>query len=159
MVVRVKMACRANLVLALRANSLARHGRLGRKVAKAIKHLNRMLFACDIGIGARIDPGCRFPHLGLEYVISGNSAIEADCCIFQNVTISAANKGGVPDSGIPHIGRNVPAGAGAIPPGDIEIGGDSLIGANAVVTKPVPPVHRCRSSCKGHLARAQWGFR
>lgn len=125
-------------MLAPCANSLARHGCLGRKAAKAIKRLNRMLFACDIGIGARIDPSCRFPHLGLGCVTSGNSGIEVDCCIFPNVTIGAANKGGVPNSGVPHIGGNVTIGAGAVLLGDIEVGDDSVIGANAVVTKTVP---------------------
>ncbi len=39
-------------------------GRL-RMLANVLRLLNRILFACDIGIGARIGPSCSFYHAGL----------------------------------------------------------------------------------------------
>ena len=48
-----------------------------------------------------------------------------------------ASGGGTHD-GAPRIGRRVMLGAGCIVLGDIEVGDDVTIGANAVVTKSVP---------------------
>lgn len=41
----------------------------------------------------------------------------------------------------PTVGNRVVVGAGAKILGDIVIGDDVLVGANSVVTKPVPPNH------------------
>lgn len=47
--------------------------------------------------------------------------------------------GGAPGKGVPVIGENVFLGAGCIVMGDVSIGDGSVIGANAVVTKTIPP--------------------
>lgn len=47
--------------------------------------------------------------------------------------------GGAPGKGTPVIGKNVFLGAGCVVIGDISIGDGSVIGANAVVTKSIPP--------------------
>lgn len=49
-----------NLKLALVANNLSRLGMPGRFFANILRQFNRVLFSCDISIGARIDPSCIF---------------------------------------------------------------------------------------------------
>lgn len=71
-----------NLKLALVANNLSRLGMPGRFFANILRQLNRVLFSCDISIGARIDPSC---------------------ILFQHVTLGAAWHGNVHD-GAPHVG-------------------------------------------------------
>jgi serine acetyltransferase len=88
------MSGKANLKLALAANSCARHGKPGRALASFLKQLNRVLFACDIGIGAQIDPSCTFYHLGLGCVIHEKAIVGRDCRFFQHATIGSAWLGG-----------------------------------------------------------------
>lgn len=126
-----------NLRLALRANALAGHGKIGRILAKVLRQLNRILFSCDISIGAQIDPSCSFYHAGLGCVIHAN-AVVGPGCIFSGMLLWASHgiRGG--HDGAPYIGENVMFGAGSVVQGDIEIGNDVTIGANAVVTKSIP---------------------
>lgn len=79
-----------NLGLALRANALAGHGKIGRILAKVLRQLNRILFSCDISIGAQIDPSCSFYHAGLGCVIHANAVVGPGCIFFQHVTLGAA---------------------------------------------------------------------
>lgn len=60
--------------------------------------------------------------------------IGEDCLIFQDVTLAT---GYIP--GTPKIGNNVDIYVGARVLGGIEVGDGSMIGANCVVTKSVPP--------------------
>lgn len=71
-------------------------------------------------------------HHAFATMISA-AKIGHDCHIYQQVTIG---NGG---AGIPIIGNNVTIYAGAKVFGKITIGDDVVIGANAVVTKDVPP--------------------
>ena len=133
------MSNKANLKLALLANRVAQHGRPGKAMAALLHQAGRVLFACDIGIGAQIDPSCEFNHLGLGCVIHPNAVVGKGCRFFQHVTIGSAwSGGGTPGQGVPKIGDNVMLGAGCVLLGDIEIGDGAVIGANAVVTKSVP---------------------
>ena len=128
-----------NLKLACAANTMARYGKLGRIVAAILRQLNRVLFSCDISVGASIDPSCSFYHSGLGCVIHSNAVVGEECTFFQHVTLGAAwHPGGGTHDGAPRIGRRVMLGAGCIALGDIEVGDDVTIGANAVVTKSVP---------------------
>lgn len=84
-----------NLKLALAANFLSRFGMSGRFFANALRQLNRVLFSCDISIGARIDPSCSFYHSGLGCVIHADAVVGAECIFFQHVTLGAAwHRGG-----------------------------------------------------------------
>lgn len=133
------MSGKANLKVALAANACAKHGRAGRIAAKLLKQLNRVLFACDIGIGAQIDPSCTFYHLGLGCVIHERAVVGRDCRFFQNVTIGSAwPGGGTPGEGVPRVGNGVFLGCGCVLLGGIEVGDGAVIGANAVVTHDVP---------------------
>ncbi|MDR1606748.1 MAG: serine acetyltransferase [Streptococcaceae bacterium] len=82
-------------------------------------------FSCQIGAGTIIDhPYGIILH---PATIIGNS-----CILRQQVTIG--NKG-TPNSGAPIIGNHVNIGAGAKLIGPISVGDNTMIGANAVVTK------------------------
>ncbi|MEW6073565.1 MAG: transferase [Planctomycetota bacterium] len=70
--------------------------------------------------------------------VLGARAIGDDVQIRHNVTLGLAGHGD-PVTEIPIIEERVIVGAGAAVLGRIRIGHDSVIGANAVVTKDVPP--------------------
>lgn len=76
------------------------------------------------------------PHLNGIYIHS-NAIIGENVTIFQQVTIGA-NEHRIDYKKVPKIGNRVYIGAGAKIIGDIEIGDDVRIGANAVVTKSIP---------------------
>lgn len=133
------MANKENLKIALLVNRLSRHGKLGHAAAFFLRQVNRVLFCCDIGIGAQIDPSCVFHHSGLGCVIHSDAVVGKNCRFFQHVTIGSAWRGGgAPGERVPRVGNDVLLGCGCVLLGDIEIGDGVVIGANAVVTKSVP---------------------
>lgn len=79
-----------------------------------------------------IGAGLYIQH-GFSTIISARS-IGENCWINQQVTIGYSN-----DTDTPTIGNNVRITAGAQVFGNITIGDNSIIGANAVVFKDVPP--------------------
>lgn len=83
-----------------------------------------------------IGGGLRLPHLNGIY-IHGNVTIGENCTILQQVTIGA-NEHKIDYKKVPRIGNRVYIGAGAKIIGDITIGDDVRIGANAIVTKSIP---------------------
>ena len=88
--------------------------------------------------GADIPPGCRMggglllPHPN-GVVIHPGAVIGPNCLIFQQVTIGAG-----PRPGVPVVGGHVDIGAGAKVLGGIVVGDHARIGANAVVLNDVP---------------------
>jgi serine O-acetyltransferase len=76
------------------------------------------------------------PHLNGIF-IHENASLGNNCTIFQQVTIGSNEHKDNPMSA-PQIGNGVYIGAGAKILGDISIGDNVRIGANAVVTKSVP---------------------
>ncbi len=84
-------------------------------------------FGCD-----QIGGGLRLQH-AFSTIISSVS-IGENCWINQNVTIGSSGPGNKPK-----IGSFVQIRAGAVVVGKIVIGDNVIIGANAVVTKDVPP--------------------
>lgn len=85
---------KANLKIALLANRLNGYGRLGHAAAWLLRQTNRVLFCCDIGIGAQIDSSCIFHHSGIGCVIHSDAVVGRDCRFFQHVTIGSAWRGG-----------------------------------------------------------------
>ena len=75
------------------------------------------------------------PHGGIGVMIHPNAKIGNNVTIFHQVTLGIKNQTGE----APTIGNDVFIGAGAKILGNIKIGDNSVIGANAVVTKDVPP--------------------
>ena len=83
-----------------------------------------------------IGAGFRMPHLNGIF-IHNNAILGDDCTVFHQVTIGA-NEHKIEYGKAPRMGNRVYIGAGAKVIGDIVIGDDVRIGANAVVTKDVP---------------------
>lgn len=93
-------------------------------------------FGFSIPVSTSIGAGLYFSHFG-GIVVNGNCKIGKNCNIGHGVTIGQANRG--PNKGAPTIGDRVFIGPGAKIFGGITIGAEAAIGANAVVTKDVPP--------------------
>jgi serine O-acetyltransferase len=85
----------------------------------------------DIPLTCKIGGGLLIPHPN-GIVIHPDATIGANCIIFQQVTIGARNR-----TGLPRIGDHVDIGAGAKILGPVEIGSHARIGANAVIVKNV----------------------
>lgn len=107
-------------------------------MAGLCERLMRHLCLCWIGTSAEIGGGFRIGHtIGL--VIGGGAIIGKNCDVRQNTTFGG-NYGKVDSTGRsqPRLGDNVSVGAGAVILGPVKVGSNSIIGANAVVTKDVP---------------------
>ncbi|MGL6177263.1 MAG: serine O-acetyltransferase [Vibrionaceae bacterium] len=107
------------------------------KLARCLHRKIYQKFNCEISECAQLDESVIFPH-PIGIVIGEYVRIGKNVTILQNVTIGSVH----PSSPMPKIGNNVHIFAGAKVLGDIEIGDDVTIGANAVVTKSVPAGHR-----------------
>lgn len=100
----------------------------------------------DIPLSCRIAGGLKIPHPN-GIVIHPASEIGPNCLILQQVTLGTTAAA----DGAPRLMGRVDIGAGAKVLGAITIGNNSLIGANAVVTRDVP----AHSVAVGIPARAQ----
>ena len=85
---------------------------------------------CETRVGRRL----LIEHFG-GIIVSGDAVIGDDVVIRQGVTIGLRTTG---RRGAPVIGNRVDIGAGAKLLGNIRIGDDAVIGANAVVLCDVP---------------------
>jgi serine O-acetyltransferase len=107
-------------------------------LARLVNHFSRMVTAIDIHPGAEIGRNFFIDH---GFVVIGETArIGDDVTIYQHVTLGGTN----PTSGEggnrhPTIGDGVIIGSGAQILGPIHVGTRARIGANAVVTRDVPP--------------------
>ncbi len=106
-----------------------------------LTRIAQILYAVDIAYQAELGPGIVIVH-GVGLVIGTQVRIEGDCCLFHGVTLGDRGSEWVgsdrPD-GHPVVESGVMFGAGAKILGPVRIGHDSVIGANAVVLKNVPP--------------------
>ena len=96
----------------------------------------RSLTGIEIHPGARIDKGLFIDH-GMGVVIGETTIIGNNVTLYQGVTLGGTGK----ETGKRHptLGDDIVIGAGAKVLGNIEIGSNAYIGANAVVIKDVPP--------------------
>ena len=92
----------------------------------------RVLFSCELPYTCELGAGTVFAHNGLGCVVHPKAVIGNNVKIYQNVTIGGRN------NGVPQIGDNVSIYAGACVLGNIRIGNNAQIGANAVVIHDVP---------------------
>jgi len=104
--------------------------------ARLLSQLTRNLTGIEIHPGAVIGPGLFIDH-GMGVVIGETAEIGEDVTLYHGVTLGGVSleKG----KRHPTIGDRVVIGAGAKVLGNITIGADSRVGANAVVVKSVPP--------------------
>lgn len=98
--------------------------------------LNHIFCSCSVSIQAEIGEKTIFYHRGIGRVAHPKAVIGENCKIFQGVTIGSKWSNRTCLSEAPKIGNNVMIGAVIL--GDIFIGDNSIIGANAVVTHSMP---------------------
>lgn len=103
--------------------------------ARVLAQVTRFLTGIEIHPGATIGRRFFIDH-GMGVVIGETTEIGDDVMLYHGVTLGgrSLNKG----KRHPTIGNRVTVGAGAKVLGPIQIGDDSAVGANAVVTHDVP---------------------
>ncbi|MGI6456627.1 MAG: serine O-acetyltransferase EpsC [bacterium] len=105
-------------------------------IPRILSQINRFFTGIEIHPGARIAHGIFIDH-GMGVVIGETTEIGEGCVLFQGVTLGGTGK----ETGKRHptLGKNVMVSAGAKVLGNIRIGDNVKIGAQAVVLKDVPP--------------------
>ena len=106
---------------------------LGRFILVVAKYIHPTIEAFGFSEPADIGPGF-FARTGLGIIV-GARKIGEYCWINPGVTLGYKDASG----DMPAIGNNVYIGTGARVLGPITVGDNAVIGANAVVTKDVPP--------------------
>jgi serine O-acetyltransferase len=104
-------------------------------IARLIYQYYSSRFGIEIPFRTKIGPGLYIGHFN-GIVIHYECVIGKNCNLLQNVTIGRSFRGD--KKGVPTIGNNVFFGPGAVVFGDIKIGDNVAVGANAVVLKNVP---------------------
>lgn len=121
-----------------------------RRPAKSIEHYLIRRFGCTLHPNTKIGIGFRLPHP--QGVVIGNHAIIGNnCTIYQQVTVGGAALGDWEGARNPSIDDGCILWAGCKVVGAVNIGEGAMVGANAVVTRDVPPRH----VAKGIPARAE----
>jgi len=105
-------------------------------LARMVSQLGRFLTGIEIHPGAQIGRGLFIDH-GMGVVIGETAIVGDNVSLFQGVTLGGTGK----ETGKRHptLMDNVTVGAGAKILGNITIGENSYVGANAVVLRDVPP--------------------
>lgn len=106
-----------------------------RFIARALAQLTRFFTGVEIHPAAKIGRRLFIDH-GMGVVIGETSVIGDDCVLYHGVTLGGTNTSNVKRH--PTLGDRVMVGAGAKILGDVTIGSDSRIGANAVVLSDAP---------------------
>ncbi|MDP8245987.1 MAG: serine O-acetyltransferase EpsC [Candidatus Hinthialibacter antarcticus] len=103
---------------------------------RVISQVNRFFTGIEIHPGAKIAHGVFIDH-GMGVVIGETAEIGEGCVLFQGVTLGGTGK----ETGKRHptLDQNVMVSAGAKVLGNIHLGENVKIGAQAVVLKDVPP--------------------
>ncbi len=115
------------------------HGFYGLKLfflARLFAEISRWMTGIEIHPGAQLGARLVIDH-GIGVVIGETAVIGDDCIIFHGVTLGGMKFD--PIKRHPTVGNKVLIGTGAKILGPITIGEGAKIGANAVVTKDVPP--------------------
>ncbi len=118
-------------------------------IPRALSQLARFLTGIEIHPGATIGKGLFIDH-GMGVVIGETAIVGDNVLLYQGVTLGGTGK----ETGKRHptLGDNIVVGAGAKILGNIEIGSNSYIGANAVVLKSVP-ANTTVVGVPGHVTR------
>lgn len=105
-------------------------------LARFVSEISRFLTGIEIHPGAKIGQRLVIDH-GLGVVIGETAEIGDDCVIFHGVTLGGLKFD--PVKRHPTVKSRVLIGAGAKVLGPLTLGEGCRVGANAVVTKDVPP--------------------
>ena len=124
--VKLQMTPQLQVVLCYRIAHEMHDSNFAGKDKDVISLLGRYIGQCELFYSASIGPGLKINHGG-GTVVGARCVIGANCLLHQGVTL------GDKHGGRPHIGDNVSIYAGAKILGDISVGSNSIVGANAVV--------------------------
>jgi serine O-acetyltransferase len=113
------------------AHYLLERGGWGKVLARLLSSSNAILFGVYIDPDVAIGAGFAMPH-PVGIVIGLGAVVGEGVTIYQNVTIGQAGKG---TPVYPRVGDRVTIYPGAVVVGDIDIGDDVVVGANAVVLR------------------------
>src|SRR6187399_1278617 len=105
-------------------------------VPRLISQISRWLTGIEIHPGATIGRRFFIDH-GMGVVIGETSVVGDDVMLYHDVTLGGRSMAKVKRH--PTVGDRVTIGSGARVLGDINLGDDSKVGANSVVTRDVPP--------------------
>jgi serine O-acetyltransferase len=97
---------------------------------KIVQILTGIELPCEVPVGENF----RIEHFG-DIIISGYASFGSDCIIRNGVTVGLKN---IEEKAAPKIGDKVNIGTGAKILGNITIGNNVDVGANAVVITSVP---------------------
>ncbi len=116
---------------------------------RLLMSIARALTGIEIHPAATIGRGLFIDH-GMGVVIGETAVLGEDVTLFQGVTLGGTGK----EKGKRHptLGKRVVVGTGAKVLGNITIGDESIIGANAVVLRDVPP-HSTVVGVPGRIAK------
>ena len=101
---------------------------------KIIYYLQFFMFNSSVPYKCKIGNHTKFAYGGIGTVIHERATIGNHCLIGQGVTIGGKSK----QYEVPQIGNFVYIAAGVRILGNVKIGNNIIIGANAVVTKDIP---------------------
>ena len=104
--------------------------------ARVLSNVTRTLTGVEIHPGATIGRRLFIDH-GMGVVIGETSVVGDDVMLYHDVTLGGRSMAKVKRH--PTVGDRVTIGSGARVLGDINLGDDSQVGANSVVTRDVPP--------------------
>ncbi|MCQ6558893.1 serine O-acetyltransferase EpsC [Paenibacillus mendelii] len=116
---------------------LQHKSKLHKLLVLVFSYISKIVFQCHISERARIGTNLKMPH-PTGIVIGDDVLIGDNVTIYQQVTLGSHGKSGF-ERAYPIIEDNVVIYAGAKVIGNITIGRNAVIGANAVVIKDVPP--------------------
>ena len=95
---------------------------------------------CDIHVKSEIGKNFKLAH-PIGVVIGAGVIIKDSVTIFQNVTLGSHGKESESTKEYPKVSNNVIIYSSSTLIGGIEIGQNSIIGANSLINKDVPPNH------------------
>ena len=108
------------------------------RLAKVFALLNFMIFGIEFSTRAQIGPGLIIPHT--QGIVLGARSIGSNVTIYQQVTLGASDADyGYDPVTRPVIEDDVTLTAGVKVIGSVTVGRGTLVGANGVVVRDLPP--------------------
>lgn len=112
------------------------HVAILRRLGYLLKRIGSFGSGCDFPRGFSCGVGLKLPHMN-GVVVSSQASLGKNCKVYHQVTLGISESSS--KKGAPSIGDGCVIGAGAKIIGPVRIGNNVKVGANAVVTKDVPP--------------------
>lgn len=113
-----------------------------KRLARVVYRINVLLSGCSIPPQVVMGMDCKFPDYGIGVVLNGNVQLGSRVTILPHVVIGQnVRRLSEVSSILVFIGDDAVIGTGAkiIATGTLTIGARSVVGANAVVLRSVPP--------------------